>query len=432
MSNNTISYIYLLIYISLWIIICYRYYKTVKLTTGTLIILSYLIYGILAYFLYDNPYYGSEKELTFFPFFYLFGMLYIFLIPIFKYERRNVINVKTPSKHIVNIFLVVYGISSLVILPSTITSLKEGLTILLLDSYGGADLYKMAQENVTARVEGVAGIYGIFAIIHNIFGDVSLFIMFYYLTIKNKNKYLLLILIIVVITDMLYPLSKGSRTDVIMKLFAIIMALSIFYPYYSQQFKQTIKRVFIVMAIIISIPFMAMTISRFSERDGGTIGGILTYIAQAPLNFNYYALDNGGIRNGDRTINLFKQLAGMNPPKDIDEVRSVYFHHRMNDSIFSTYVGDFVLDFGPIGAFVIFVVITSILYRGVKIRDKTTSFHSLLIIYFVACVAMQGGMYLFYYSFMENLQILAFIFMYVLFYFDSKSHKYGRYLVKGM
>lgn len=432
MLHNITSYIYILIYILLWSITCYRYYRKVKFTTGTIILLSYLVYAVLSLFLFDNSYYGSNyKELTLFPFIYLYGMLYVFLIPIFRYEQRNVIKVKIPSNRLVNIFLIVYGICSLVILPNTIASLREGLTLLFLDASGGAELYRMAQESVSSRVAGVAGIYGLFAIVHNIFSDVALFVISYYLTTKNKNKYLLLLLAVVVISDLLYPISKGARTDLVMKFFALIMALSIFYPYYYKQLKKSVKKVFIIISIIILIPFIAITISRFGERDGGTGGGMLSYIAQAPLNFNNYALDNGGIRNGDRTINLFKQFAGLNPPEDIDEVRFKYSNHKMNDSIFSTYVGDFVLDFGPLATVVVFIVLSSIFYGIIRIRNKTISFHSLIVIYYIACVAMQGGMYLFYYSFMQNLQILSFIFMYIVFYIDSCNQKCGRYLVRS-
>ena len=170
MLHNFETYIYLLIYILLWAVTFFRYYKKVKFTTGTIIMLSYLVYGVLSLFLYENTYHGRYyKELTLFPFLYLFGMMYIFLMPILKYEKSNVMFVKTPSNRIVKVFIVVYGICSLVTLPNTIASLREGLTIIFLDSYGGADLYREAQVNATARVAGVAGLYGLFSIFHNIF-----------------------------------------------------------------------------------------------------------------------------------------------------------------------------------------------------------------------------------------------------------------------
>lgn len=175
---------------------------------------------------------------------------------------------------------------------------------------------------------------------------------------------------------------------------------------------------------------MALTISRFGERDEGTGGAMLRYIAQAPLNFNNYALDNGGIRYGDRTINLFKQFAGMNPPESVTDVRYKYYHHKMNDGIFSTHVGDFVLDFGPIGAVVIFIFLSSIFYSKVKIKNETISFRSLLTVFFVSCMAIHGGMYLFFYSFMRNLLIMAYVFMYFLLYIDSYYNKNDRYLVR--
>lgn len=432
MLHDINSNFFLLIYILLWLVTCYKYYHKVKITTGFIIIVSYLFYGVLAFFLYNDKYYGSDySSLELLPFIYLYAMLYIFLIPVYKYEKSDIMFVSIPNNKIVKIFLLFYAISSLVVLPNTIASLKEGLVILLLDSAGGTDLYRMAQENYTVRTSGVSGLYGLFAIIHNSCSDIAIFMAFYYLTIKNKNRYLLLILIVVFISDFLYPLSKGSRTDVVMKFFSLIVAISLFFPYYSERLRVRVKKLLIFFLMIISIPFMALTISRFSFREGGTMGGMLAYIAQSPLNFNINALDNGGIRYGDRTFNLFKQILGMNPPNDIGEVRTKYYQLNMDDSIFSTFIGDFVLDFGPIGAIVILALLSFFCYKLIKISQKTTSFHSLLIVYFVACVAMHGGMYLFNYSFMGNLTILAFMFTYFVFYWNSYNRKHKQLLQKN-
>jgi oligosaccharide repeat unit polymerase len=353
-------------------------------------------------------------------------------MPVLKYEKKKVMFIRTPSDRIVKTFIIAYGICAFVTLPETIASLQEGLVLLLLDSSGGQELYQMAKENATIRVSGVAGIYGLFSIFHNIFSDIALFMICYYLTFKDKNKNILMLLFIVFISDFLHPLSYGARTDLVMKFFTMIVAVSIFYPFYSKQLKNSVKKIFIIISTIITIPFMALTISRFGERDEGTGGAMLRYVAQAPLNFNNYALDNGGIRYGDRTFNLFKQFVGLNPPETVNDVRFKYSHHKMDDSIFSTHVGDFVLDFGPWGAVAIFIIVSSIFYSKVKIYNKTISFHSLLIVFFVACIAMHGGMYLFFYSFMRNLLIMAFIFMYLVLYVDLSHNKNKRYLVRNM
>lgn len=429
MNHDTTSYVYLIIYVLLWFIVCYSYYKKVKLSSGYIVIGSYFVYGVLAYILYSDHFLGYKyEELRFFPFLYLFIMQYIFLTPVFKYEKVHVLRIKRPNSNLVQLILVSYGICALVILPNILSSLQEGITLLLLDSEGGSELYKSARENYVKRSAGVSGIYGLIAVFYNAFSDVAKFFFFYYLTLSNKKKSLVLLFCIVLVIDLLHPISEGGRTDVVMNMFSMVMALMLFYPFYSNKIRKVTKSMSFALLVIVAIPFMALTISRFGESSAGTSGGLLSYTGQAPLNFNINALNAGGTRNGDRTINLFKQFVFDNIPEDVDEVRAKYQHLKMDDSIFSTYVGDFVLDYGPIGAFVIFVCLSLFLSRKVRIVNRTISFKSLLLVYFVLCVAMQGGMYLFYYSFMENLSIMAFIFTYIV--LSIYPNRVSQYLVR--
>ena len=429
MIHDITSYIYLLIYILLWFFVCYNHYKKAKFSSGLVVILSYLVYGILSFILYSDNYLGkSYGELNLFPFIYLFIMLYMFLSPVFKYERSDVMQVCKPNYIIIQVFLLVYSASAIITLPSILSHLKEGLKLLLIDSSAGAELYNESFDNYVVTNNSISGIYGLIAIIYNTFSDVAKFMFFYYLTLNNKKKIFIILFIITFIIDSLYPLTKGGRTPLVMNLFSILMAVTLFYPFYSFKIKKELKKCGLILLIIVSIPFMALTISRFGDRDYGTFGGVLLYVGQAPLNFNTKALDAGGIRNGDRTINLFKQFIFDGTPRDINEVRMKYRHLKMDDSIFSTYVGDFVLDYGPIGAFIIFLLLFLWFYKSIHIYNKTIHFYSLLLIYFILCIAMQGGMYLFYYSFINNLKIMAVIFMYIIFYIDYNSRKAHDYL----
>lgn len=46
--------------------------------------------------------------------------------------------------------------------------------------------------------------------------------------------------------------------------------------------------------------------------------------------------------------------------------------------------------------------------------------YELLIVYFCSCVCSQGSMYLFYYSFVQNYTIVAFVIVYFILYIDGK------------
>lgn len=431
MLHSIVSYTYIIIYIILWILICYNYYKKVGVTSGFIVIASYLIYGILSLFLYANNYYGTQyRELTLFPFIYLLFMVLIFLKPVFKYETKSIYRVRTPSIQIINVFFIVYCVSSIVILPNVISKLNEGLTLLFLEESGGLSLYQDAHNNYVTHEVGFSGFYGMFAAINNIFRNIAMFLFAYYLTLNKKNKIIVVLLCVNIVVDLLYPISNGARTDVIMNVYALLMAISLFFPFYSDFIQKCVKKASVILIVIVAIPFVVLTISRFSNSDEGAQGSTLFYIGQAPLNFNAYALNNGGIRYGDRTINQFKQFFLEDIPRDVQEVRHKYSHHKMNDSIFSTFVGDFVLDFGPLGAFLIFVLLSVFFFMNIHIHKRTVSFRALFMVYFILCIAMQGGMYLFNYSFVGNLTIIAYILMYLVFFIDSRIPGPIRYIEK--
>ena len=88
---------------------------------------------------------------------------------------------------------------------------------------------------------------------------------------------------------------------------------------------------------------------------------------------------------------------------------------------FPTFVGDFVIDFGPIIPIFIFIFFSFLFTKLSKPIRRTISFHQLILIYFVMIVCVKGSMYLFVFSFTDNYKILAFIFAYCLFAFTRSS-----------
>lgn len=75
--------------------------------------------------------------------------------------------------------------------------------------------------------------------------------------------------------------------------------------------------------------------SRFGKEQAGVGGFINWYVGQGSLYFNNNGLDAGGIRYGDRTINLFKRIIDPDTPKNFVERRDKY-HNLELDDYFST------------------------------------------------------------------------------------------------
>jgi hypothetical protein len=110
---------------------------------------------------------------------------------------------------------------------------------------------------------------------------------------------------------------------------------------------------------------------------------------------------------------MVKRAIWSDTPKNYMERRDKYCNLKIDDYYFVTFVGDFVIDFGPILAFLIFVVFNLWVLSEIKPRDGTIKLHQLLLLYFTLCVCMQGGMVLFSYSDTSNLIVFVFIVLYV-------------------
>lgn len=214
-----------------------------------------------------------------------------------------------------------------------------------------------------------------------------------------------------------------------MSVFNIIVAYLALRPMLPARIQRGIRISLIILAISIAVPFLMLSISRFGERDGGLLGGLVYYIGEAPYYFNQFALDSDAIRHGDRTCNVFKQLLGMPVPEGIFGVRTAYPDVAMDDSIFSTFVGDFVLDFGGTTTAIVFILFSIIFTQLTRTNaPNTIPFHRLVLAYFAMSVCMQGGMYLFNYAFEGNLQIIAILLFYAIF---ALTYIYKRYRKEG-
>ena len=405
---------YILIYILLWIISFWTASKKGNgWTSSRSIILVHLVVSVLSLLLFIHPNYQTEFQgLTLFPFIYLFTLITISLIPVIKYDNGNNNRLIAPSMQFIKLFLISYVIISLVVLPSSFMNIREGIVLLLTDDTAGAALYGEAH----GKKLSYSAFYGFCSAIHNCFFEVFVFFSFIYFCLKNSSKKLLWVVIVIIVLELLAPLASGLRTNTTMVFFTLINASVLFFPFLQESIRKVVKRMAIVLCIIVAVPFVLLTLSRFGNSDTGATGAVINYAGQAPLMFNLYCLDAGGMREGNRTCNTFKSMLGFSDvPNGVMETRMKYSNMPIDDGYFTTYVGDFVLDFGPYYAAILFIIISNIFAYITKRKRNHISCHQLLIVYCAGCISLQGSMYLFNYSFKGNYTIIAWVITYFLF-----------------
>ena len=400
-------------YIALWLLLFLTLSKFCSFwSTTKVIVATYTFFSVMAYLLMDNPYFQPKYQgLTTAPFIYLFLFIIISIIPIIKYDATKPETLISPSFESIKYFLYVYILVSVVVLPQSFTNIQEGLTRLMSDSTAGAEMYAETHES---EADYHSPIFGAFSAFHNCFFETFVFLTFLMYCSSQISKWYLIVLSSIILFELLAPIAAGLRTMTIMKVFTMLAAVTFFFPFWSKNIKHLFSKICIALIGITAIPFLALTVSRFGDRDAGTSGEVVRYMGEAPLNFNIYCYGTELTREGDRTCNMFKRWLGYsNVPEDVNETRMVHSAMELGDESFSTHVGDFVLDFGVVAPFVGMLILTLIIFIATYARETHIYSHQIFLLYLVSCITLQGSMYLFYYSYKENYTIISFMIAYI-------------------
>lgn len=406
-SDNILCCLYLLV----WIITLIWYqYKNHAIDVGTAIIGSYVGYAFFSLLSINDSFFViAYNPLKLFPYVYLYVMLMIALSPTIYHHLNPPNEIIDPNTRVLKITSVIIIVSALLLIPDIISNFGKGLLKLFVDSDAGNDAYLEQLESVE---DSGSAIRNIPAIIFNALADLGVFFAFYFMTLKKKNYWLIIGLLISVLISILLTISQGLRGGVIISILTTIVGYLLFMRYMSHRIKRAFRVIGISIVIAIAFPLTAITMSRFGDYKVDVSGIMNWYIGQGSLYFNNYGLDAGGIRNGDRTMYLVKRMIDPDTPVNLYARRDKYNNLKIDDYYFYTFVGDFTIDYGPVVAFVIFVVFNFIVLLLIRPRDGTIQLYQMLLLYFTMCICMQGGMTLFYYSDFTGLRIVVTLMLY--------------------
>lgn len=412
-ENNYILSLFLII---LWVITFIWYQRKNKnFDAGSFIIVMYIIYAVFSIMTINDdsiPQLTNYEPLTLFPYLYLYTMMMIALTPAIYQHANPTDRIDYPKTNILRIIAFIIIVVAILNLPGIVSDFRNGLMSIFTDAEAGKKAY-MEQIDNASNVGGA--IRNLPAILFNSFSDIGIFLLFYFMTMSKKNYKIIYGLLFANVINLIMPIMRGQRSGVALAFLTIICGYFLFKQYLSPKLNTVIKKIGIVFIVIITLPVAAITISRFGSEKAGVATFINWYIGQGNIYFNNHALDDNGIRYGDRTLNLFKRLVDSKTSMNYVERREIYSKLKINDEVFSTFVGDFTIDFGPFFAVIIFIVFNFFVIYSFQ-RNKTNNnkikLHQLLLLYFTVCISAQGGMYLFSYSDTRNLNIIVLALLY--------------------
>jgi len=408
--------LYLVLFIVLWgVTFVLNQRKKKYFGASSTILMLYLLISIFSFISYSF-YTTNKPTLHIIPFLYLYTCIMIACTPILKYNEAHVEKVGHPNFFFLNVFTFIYLICAFIQIPGIIKNLYTGIILILTQVDAGIELYQETHESVRNVSQG--GISNLFSIIFNTFSDAIIIILFYSIVYQPSKKLINTLLFICVAIQILNSISHGARTETTLKMLSFIMAWVTMRKFMShKQNKLFLLYGGIVLGLVFAL-IAAVSFSRFGERNGGIQIGTVGYLGQGNINFNAYVFNEHEIRHGDRTANTFKYMLGFDVPNGIRATREKYSYMGIDDSVFYTFVGDFVLDYGVIATPFIFICFSLIFCSITKIKNGIIEFHQLIALYFCICIVTHGSFYLFSYSFLDNLKIIAFSLLYIFFYFE--------------
>ncbi len=416
MSVIESNYILSAFLILLWVITLIWYQRKNKnFDAGSFIIVMYIIYAVFSIMTINDdsiPQLTNYEPLTLFPYLYLYVMMMIALTPAIYHHTNSTDSIEYPQSNILRIIATIIIVVAILNLPGIVSDFRNGLMSIFTDAEAGKKAY-MEQIDNASNVGGA--IRNIPAILFNSFSDIGIFLLFYFMTMSKKNHKIIYGLLFANVINLIMPVMRGQRSGVALAFLTIICGYFLFKQYLSKRLNKVIKKIGIVFIAIFTLPVAAITISRFGSEKAGVATFINWYIGQGNIYFNNHALDDNGLRYGDRTLNLFKRLVDSKTSMNYVERRETYSKLKINDEVFSTFVGDFTIDFGPFFAVIIFIVFNFFViysFQKNKTNNNKIKLHQLLLLYFTVCISAQGGMYLFSYSDTRNLNIIVLALLY--------------------
>lgn len=416
LTDTILSISYLLIWI---LTFCWYHLKVKEIDAGSFIIFMYIIYAIFSVLTINDPLFSMGFErLKLFPYIYLYVMMIIALSPIINFHFHHADIIKEENSKILNILAYIIITSAILTIPSVMTQASNGILNLFVEETAGKDAY---MDQIDKAQDSGSTIRNLPAVIFNSLADIRVFLFYYFLTTKQKRqKFIIIGLAFSLCIGIIIPILYGQRGGVVTGLLTIIGAYYLFKSYLSKRINKIIQKIGIILVVTMSLPIAAITMSRFGQENAGVGGFVNWYVGQGTLYFNNYGLNPGGTRNGDRTLNLFKRVIDSSTPKNYFERRDKYHNLDLDDNLFSTFVGDFTIDFGPIMTVLIFCVAFYILYRKTKIYNREIKLYQLLLLFFTVNISTQGGMTLFSYSDTDNIRIVVIIALYAYLRYHEK------------
>lgn len=233
-------------------------------------------------------------------------MLIAFLGPFLFFDESKVERIKLPNIKILDIFstiIIFLSIFSISFYAPTVLQILQGDLGALRDAlYAGGEAY--FEEGIVNTIASVGSSFYVFALL----------LFFIYVCIGG-SKMRIALLFISSLSNIVHVLAFVGRDGVVYWIFAFCFLFCLFRPYLHLDTIKRIKKMSLIFGVILIIPFMMISVSRFKEGMGAG-NSIVHYMGQPYIYGTlYFGIDNPPVSIG-QAFPLFYEFTGIPMPED--------------------------------------------------------------------------------------------------------------------
>ena len=363
-------------------------------TVGSLFGIAHLYLGE-----YIQPFGSSYwMPMLFFDF-----ILLLYLFPVVIFRENEIEYMALPSKSVLDIasiVIIILSFFSIIFFSSSVRNIFSGDDLRAARNAlaAGEELY--VEAGLANTIASVSASLYVFALL--------LFFIYY---IKGYNKTICYLLLTSSISEPLHVLAYVGRDGVVLWLFTFFFLYSFFYKSMNQRAQKQTRKVLIVTLSALMVPFLAITLSRFSANESGGAGGsIISYVGQGFVNGPLmFGIEDLPTTHG-ASFPLFYELTGME--------RTPYLGPQaIGDWVswtFPTFVGSFVRNFGKGYTLLLGVVLFVFFYSLFGKQRKCMPLHKMIIYLLFLEIYGEGIFYFRHYTRGGNLFILLCFVLYII------------------
>ena len=366
------------------------YYKQARnFKVGAYVIAIYALSAIMGIVYMFQPYawYYLNGQSTWWPIIYWMILFFITCIPIFEFDKKRIDTIEYDPKLIYRIAVFGFVISIIPFLEQAFLarSLFDSVTVALdlHDEEGGMDkLSSISRFLLRINIS----LY-----------DLSFVILLLLLLEKKKRKFPLFCVVFIIITRNLTGVITGHRSSFIEVMQKLILVALIAYPLQTKENKKKmIKLISYSFALFFGF-FLLITIGRsiaYEEKNSEfTLLAFLSrYMGEPLLLFNEYLPLMKANSDGQLTCNFFLDILGLTS----NELDHAYMYGSLQrttgipQNVFYSYIGDFVMDFGFVAAFIILTGISLFFWKLTRFKNGKIALSTLFIFVMYTSILMGG------------------------------------------